>query len=323
MTTPGDSTGKATGPATIRAVPGTQSYTDLFPSVQLRYAATPSTNVRVALTRGIARANYSDLAPHVSGEVCAGCERKFSNLSAGNPDLRPQHAWNVDLLGEHFIGSSGVLTGGVFYKAISDFIYRRQFVYQGPATEFDGYFGTRPENGGNGHLLGTEVDYAQRFASLPGALSGLGVDLNWTHIDSRADLLADTASTSATLGAPVVRHAPLARQAKNIANTALTYDVGPVSMRAAWQYQGASIYAYGDGSASPSGDNWFFPHSQIDAALTLTLRSDVAVQVQALNLNDAVFGFFNGLPGSEFSNQREYYGRAVILGLRYGFGGTR
>ena len=78
MTTPGDSTGKATGPATIRSVPGTQSYTDLFPSVQLRYAATPSTNVRVALTRGIARANYTDLAPHVSGEVCSGCERKFS-----------------------------------------------------------------------------------------------------------------------------------------------------------------------------------------------------------------------------------------------------
>jgi hypothetical protein len=98
-------------------------------------------------------------------------------------------------------------------------------------------------------------------------------------------------------------------------------NAGPLSLRAAWQYQGASIYAYGDGSASPSGDNWFFPHSQIDAAATLTLRSDVAVQVQALNLNDAVFGFFNGLPGSEFSNQREYYGRSIILGVRYGFGG--
>ena len=187
---------------------------------------------------------------------------------------------------------------------------------------------------------------------LPGALSGLGVDFNWTHVDSRASLLADTATSAATIGHPVTRYAPLARQAKNIANAALTYDAGPVSMRAAWQYHGASIYAYGDGSATPSGDNWFFPHSQIDAALTVSLRHDLAVPgvavasatgsgdarfggasetyssvdpatvEQALNLNDAVFGFYNGVPGTEYSNQREYYGRSVILGVRYGFGGA-
>jgi hypothetical protein len=33
-----------------------------------------------------------------------------------------------------------------------------------------------------------------------------------------------------------------------------------------------------------------------------------------------VFGFFNGVPGTEYANQREYYGRTLILGVRYGFG---
>jgi TonB-dependent receptor len=319
-TTPADATGKATGPATVRSVPGSQNYTDLFPSVQLRYAVSEDANLRLAVTRGIARANYSDLAPHLSGDVCAACQGKFSNLSAGNPDLLPQHAVNVDLLGERFIDKTGVVSGGVFYKQISDFIYRRQFVYNGPATEFDGYYGTQPENGGNGHLLGTEMNYTQRLEFLPGVWSGIGFDVNWTHVDSRAQLLKDTASTAATLGQPTGRYAPLARQAKNITNAALTYDLGRLSARAAWQYQGASIYSYGDGSATPSGDNWFFPHSQIDAALTFNFRSDIAVQVQALNLNDAVFGFFNGVPGTEYSNQREYYGRTVVIGLRYGFG---
>jgi TonB-dependent receptor len=319
-TTPADASGKATGPATVRSVPGTQSYTDLFPSVQLRYAVDPESNLRFAVTRGIARANYSDLAPHLSGEVCSSCQTKFSNLSAGNPDLSPQHAWNVDLLGEHYLGTSGVLSGGVFYKRISDFIYRRQFVYSGPATEFSGYYGTRPDNGGDGTILGTEVTYSQKLEFLPGALSGLGFDVNWTHVDSKAQLLADTASSAVNLGRPVARSAPLARQAKHIANAALTYDREIISLRAAWQYQGASIYSYGDGSASPSGDNWVFPHSQFDAGMTLTLSSDVAIQVQALNLTDEVFGFYNGRPGQEFSNQREYYGRSLILGVRYGFG---
>jgi hypothetical protein len=60
--------------------------------------------------------------------------------------------------------------------------------------------------------------------------------------------------------------------------------------------------------------------------VTLGLTRDIAMQLQALNLNNAVFGFYNGIPGTEFSNQREYYGRSVIVGMKYGFGapaGTR
>jgi TonB-dependent receptor len=325
-TTPGDSTGKAIGPAAVRAVPGTKHYTDLFPSLQLRLAANDQTNIRLAFTRGIARANYSDIAPHLSGEVCPSCRLKFSNLSAGNPDLKPQHAWNVDLLAERYINRTGVLSGGVFFKRIDDFIYKRQFVYTGPATEFVGYLGTQPQNGGSGHVLGSEFDYTQRLDFLRGFWSGFGFDVNWTHIDSRAQLLADTAKSAATLGSPLVRHAPLARQPKHIANAAVTYDARYVSARAAWQYQGESIYSYGDGSATPSGDNWLFPHSQIDASVTVNMTRDVSLQIQGLNLNNAVFGFYNGIPGASFSNQREYYGRSVIMGIKYGFGavpGTR
>jgi TonB-dependent receptor len=326
-TTPADASGKATGPATLRRVPGSQNYTDLFPSVHLRYAMDGETNFRVAVTRGIARANYSDLAPHLSGEICSSCKTRFGNLSAGNPDLKPQHAWSVDVLGEHYLGANGVFTAGAFYKQISDFIYQRQFVYNGAATEFAGYYGTRPDNGGDGTLLGAEFDYSQRLSFLPGAWSGLGFDVNWTQVDSKAKILGDTASTAATLGKPVVvREAPLPRQSKSIGNIALTYDSRWWSARAAWQYQGASIYSYGDGSPTPSGDNWFFPHSQVDASITFNMSNDVSVQLQGLNLNNAVFGFYNGVPGTEYSNQREYYGRSVILGVKYGFGaavGTR
>lgn len=326
-TTPANASGQATGSATVARVTGTQNYTDLFPSVQFRYAVDDASNVRFAVTRGIARANYSDIAPHLSGEICASCQTKWSNLSAGNPDLKPQHAWNVDLLGEHFINSDGVVSAGVFYKKITDFIYKRQFVYNGPATQFDGYYGTEPANGGDASLLGAEFDYQQRLSFLPGAWSGLGFDVNWTQVDSKAKILADTATTSAGLGNPsVAREAPLPRQSKSIGNVALTYDSRVVSARAAWQYQGESIYSYGDGSASPNGDNWFFPHSQIDVSVTVNVMQDVSVQLQALNLNNAVFGFFNGVPGTEFSNQREYYGRSFIVGVRYVFGaaaGTR
>ena len=319
-TTPVDSAGNATGPTTVTTVPGTQTYTDLFPSLQLRYAVTPATNVRFAVTRAIARPNYGDIAPHLSGTLCATCQYQFGNLSAGNPNLKPQHAWNVDLLAEHYMGRTGVLSAGFFYKRITGFIYDREFVYAGPVAEFRGYYGIQPANGGTGHVTGAEFDYSQRLASLPGALAGLGFDVNWTHTESSAQLLSDTASTAAGLGHPVARTVKLPRQSPDIANVALTYDRGRWSARAAWQYQGANITSYGDGTSTANGDTYFYAHSQIDASVIITLLGDTQLQLQGLDLNNAVFGFFNGTPGTRYGIQREYYGRTFLVGLKYGFG---
>jgi len=92
-----------------------------------------------------------------------------------------------------------VLSGGIFYKQITDFIYKRQFVYHGPATEFDGYYATAPVNGGDAHLVGGEFDFSHRLNFLPGAASGLGFDVNWTQVYSKAAVTKDTATTAATL----------------------------------------------------------------------------------------------------------------------------
>jgi TonB-dependent receptor len=299
-----DTAGKVTS---ITSVPGSQTYTDLFPNVQLKYTMDEGTDVRLAVTRGIARPNYFDLAPHLSGTV-GGSKSNPSNLSSGNPNLKAQHAWNYDLMAEHYFPSVGVISAGVFYKSITDFIFSQRFVYNGPVTEFDGQAGTQPQNGGSGHILGFEGDYQQRLVFLPGRLAGLGIDVNMTHIDSRA--LVDPATG---------RQAPMARTSPNLANAALTYDFGPISARAAWAYQGANIVSYGDGTATAGGDTYFYAHSQIDASLIYSLTKQVQLQVQALNLNNAVFGFFSGTPSNDFSIQREYYERTIYLGMKYGF----
>ena len=290
----------------ITTVPGSQTYTDLFPSAQLKVTVAPQTQVRLAVTRGIARPNYADLAPHLTGTV-GGNKSNPGNLSSGNPDLQPQHAWNYDAMVEHFFQSVGVVSAGVFYKSINDLIINQTFVYNGPVTAFVGQAGTRPTNVGSGHLVGFEAEWTQRLTSLPGLFNGLGFDANYTHVDSRA--LVDPSSN---------RYAPLPRQAPNLGNFGLTYDRGPVSGRAAWSYQGANIVSYGDGTATANGDNYFYAHSQIDASLSYNFTSSVQLQLQALNLNNAVFGFFNGTPKHDYSIQREYYGRTFYLGAKYG-----
>jgi len=46
----------------------------------------------------------------------------------------------------------------------------------------------------------------------------------------------------------------------------------------------------------------------------------VQIQLQGLNLNNAVFGFFSGTPNHDYSIQREYYGRTIYLGAKYNVG---
>ncbi|HXJ30021.1 MAG TPA: TonB-dependent receptor [Gemmatimonadales bacterium] len=295
------------GATTVTTVPGTQDYTDVFPSAQLRYSAGENTNIRLAVTRAIARPNYSDLAPSLSGSIGAIYQHDYSNLSSGNPNLKPQHAWNVDLMFERFLPSVGVISGGVFYKRITDFIETRTFVYDGPYTPFQGYYGTEPQNGGNGHLLGFEVNWAEHLTFLPGVLAGFGFDANYTRVSSKVTI--DTTG----------RTAQLLRQAPDLANIALTYARGALSGEVAWTYNGANITAYGDGTPTAGGDNYFYAHSQIDASLIFSVTPAAQLQLQALNLNNAVFGFFNGTPDHAFNIQREYYGRTFYVGMKYGF----
>ena len=300
-----DTSGNVTS---IQTQPGSQSYTDLFPSAQVKYALSSRTDARLAVTRGIARPDYSSLAPSLQGTLGANPSDP-SALTVGNPDLRPQHAWNYDLLVEHFFPSVGVISGGVFYKQLTDFIFNQAFTYSGPVTAFIGQRGTRPENGGNGHITGVEAEWVQRLVFLPGAWAGLGFDANYAHVDSRA--LVDPSSG---------RYAPLQRTSPNLGNAALTYDYDAVSARLGWAYQGANITSYGDGTPTPSGDTYFYAHSQVDGSIIYNFSPRIQLQLQGLNLNDAVFGFFVGNPKHDYAIQREYYGRTIYLGAKYNLG---
>jgi TonB-dependent receptor len=323
-----DSTGANVSASSVTA---SNSYTDLFPSMQLRYLPDPNTNIRLAVTRGISRPNYSDVAPHLTGtRTIPGVVN--NSLSAGNPNLKPERAWSVDLLGEHFLPKAGVISGGVFYKNLSDFIYdQRFFNYQGAIVEFHGANGTQPKNGRDASIYGFEADWVQHMTFLPGAWAGIGVNLNWTHVESRTSYVTGDSVVLGPGGVPTgevlafVRHGLLPRTSPNIANAQLLYDWGPINARIAWVYQAAMLSATGgnpsgDGSSSAvSGDNYFYAHSQIDGSIQYAIQRQTTIYLYMLNLNNAVFGFFNGTLSHQYNVQREYYGPSFSLGVRQSF----
>jgi TonB-dependent receptor len=303
----------------LQHVEGRHTYNDLFPSAQLKYEIDENTNARLAFTRGIARPDYSALNPTLTGtpNFLFGTGQVNNSLQQGNLHLKAETAWNYDVLFEHYLPASGVISAGFFYKDLKDFIYQSRFFnYTGPVTAYLHANGTTFGNGPGGHIIGWEADWEQHLTFLPSVLSGLGLGANWTHVNSYARIPNGYDSA----GRLITKKVALPRTSPDIGNVSGLYNYGPVAARVAWVYQGPNLVAYGSGTSDPTiGDNYFYAHAQVDASLYISVSGATQIQLQGLNLNDAVFGFFNGTPSHQFDTQREFYGRTFYFGLRQSF----
>jgi TonB-dependent receptor len=283
---------------------GASKYTDVLPSISLKYELDRNTNLRAVYGQAIGRPNYGLLVPTLVLDV----NRNLFN--AGNPDLKPTKGQNYDLLFEHFLPSVGVVSVGAFYKDLKDPIYPgAESTIQGGI--YDGYHLVKPINGPKAYIYGFEVAWQQRLGFLPGVLSGLGVDANYTHLDSKATFDPSTGRTGT---------AQLQRTTPNAANFGLTYDRHGFSARVAATYNSATIYYYNysdgaDGGLNgPNGDTYLYPHTQLDAQVSYTFHNGLQVFVNGLNLNNEVFGFYNG--SENWMIQREFYDRTFSVGFR-------
>ena len=293
----------------IVPAPGEKTYVDVLPSVQFQYAFAANTKLRLSYGRGIARPNFSDLPPFATVDPTS----TPTSVTGGNPDLKPTHANNYDILVEHYLKTVGIIQAGWFYKSMTDPIYPN--VITNPTTgPFAGDRVTGPINGPSAHITGVEMAWEQHLKFLPGALNGMGVAANYSYTTSQASFPKGFGRTG---------HAALLRQAPNNWNFDATYDKGPISARMGLTHNDANIWAYQFqdnaplGIKGPKGDQYLYPHTQVDAQLSYRIPRAHGTQavVSLLNLNNEVFGFYFG--SEKFPIQREYYSRTVSLGLRW------
>src|SRR5258708_2247037 len=135
-------------PGTLVPVPGSQDYIDALPSVQFQYRFGQDTILRLAYGMGIARPNFSDLPPHTSFDPNITPPRPA--VSAGNPGLKPTHAQNFDILLERYLKPVGVISGGFFYKYLTDPIFNANSLLT--SGQFAGSPQHQPVDGPNTHI---------------------------------------------------------------------------------------------------------------------------------------------------------------------------
>jgi TonB-dependent receptor len=279
--------------ASTQPVTGGDTNGFVLPGFHLRYAFDDSTNLRVAATRTLARPNYYDLVPYQL------VFQEDAEMTRGNSSLKPTTSSNVDLLLERYFQSVGVVSGGVFYKRLDDYIFPFRFQERAFGDLFEV---TQPRNGDSASLWGAELAFQNRLRFLPGPLDGFGVYANYTWTDSSAQF-PDRAGSSTLPG-----------QSAHLGNVALWYEKRGFSGRSSWNFHGKYVDAVG---AAAARDVYYDNHVQWDLNFSQQIVRQARVFVDVLNLTNAPLRYYEGITTRPI--QEEYYRWWATFGVKVDF----
>lgn len=277
------------------------SYTNVLPGVHLKYDATDKTVLRFAWTNTLARPNYVDLVPTV--DVVYGDEEIF----LGNPDLNPTTSMNFDVMAEHYFKSVGILSGGVFYKDINDFVYVSQSEATddsfGPGTT--GFEVYQPLNGDDASVLGFEFAFQRQLDFLPSFAKNFSIYVNYTHLTSDAKgIKNEDGDDRSDLDLP--------NTAPNMFNGSLAYSDSKFSARLSANYSDSYIDEIG---GNPFEDRYYDEQFFLDFNASFKINSSLSIYADLNNITDQPLRYFQGV--KERTMQVEYYGRRLTFGLKY------
>lgn len=273
----------------LAGVPYKSEYTEVLPSLNLRAHLSDNLQLRLAASRAMVRPDFNQLQPFTELQINFEADGYTLDATApftgtaGNPTLRPIMADQFDISLEWYFAPQGALTAVLFYKEISDYIYsgvsQQSFTNGGVTYTFDV---TQQMNGEEGTVQGFEIGYQQFFDFLPGPLSGLGLQANYTHIDSdggrntAVNIFDPNQTGGANLSLPLEGMSPTSY------NIALLYERYGISARLAWNWR--EQYLLTTSAANINAPVWSEDYGQLDGSIFYDLTDNVKIGLQGTNL---------------------------------------
>ncbi len=278
---------------TVSPVEANRSYTNVLPGLHLRYDAADDWVLRASANKTVSRPSFGDISPRRA--LNAGDEE----LRLGNPQLDPYESKNIDLSVEKYIGTTGIVSLGLFHKSIDGYIV--ETVSQNDPA-YDGLDVTRPINGRKATVRGAEFNWQQQLAFLPGALDGLLVGASGTWLDTKFDAgIADREGEEFMLP----------RASKHVYSAHIGYEKYGLSTRLAAVYRSEYLDTVGAGRAF---DIYVAPNTQLDFSLDYKFTPRISMYFEAQNLLDKPLELYQGTRSRTL--QMEEYGRTYAVGLK-------
>lgn len=282
------------GADTLRAK---RTYQFWLPQFHIKYSPDETTNYRAAVTWTYSRPNFEDILPYRQSELDS------REITKGNPDLNFARSINVDLLAERYLARGGLVSAGVFYKNIQDFIfYFEQRLFVENISRPGWFFVTTAQNGLRADVLGAEVSFNRQFFNLPGLWKYLGVYFNYTYTwsearigsrDNREEIIA------------------LPGQSPHAVNMSLYYESPKFYMRVSSVFNDTFLDELGIRS---SWDVYYDRNLNVDLNISYRFTPEFQIYFNAVNLTNSPLRYFLG--ERDRVKQQEYYSQWMRLGVR-------
>jgi TonB-dependent receptor len=272
------------------------NYYNILPSLHLTRRLGDRANLRLALTSGLARPEYTRLLPWQAlfdGEILVG-----------NPDLVTTKSYGVDLMLEAFPGTLGLFSAGLFAKRLYDPITiettRRNLGETGINV-------IKPINGDKGRVLGGELALMRKLSQQRDSwLGNTGIYANYTYSFTESDY-----------GNARPQDGPLLGNARHTTNAGLFYDRSPRSVTLSGNYRSAMLREVAE---DPREDKWFDTEFHLDFSASQRLTPHLTVALKLNNLtNQSEREILGHQTASPRLHERESYGRSGTLGFDYIF----
>lgn len=278
--------GPAGGPYTPLNIGHTD--TDLLPSLNLRYELVDGLILRGAASQTITRQDFNQLSPSLT------LNPVLLIGSAGNPALKPVRADNVDVAVERYFDETTSVHATGFWKRVNGFVT----TVINPET-YGGltYMVSRPQNINTASIKGLELGYQQFYDFLPAWLRGLGMQANYTYVDS--------GSTGIIAGQTL----PLQNLSKSSYNLVGMYERGSVSARIAYNWRSRFLSGVANLGALGMQPIYVRGYGWLDASLTYKLSRELSLAIEGTNLLGTVRSSYYGMetrPQSMWKNDRQF-----------------
>jgi TonB-dependent receptor len=272
---------------TPQALGGTHEYTSTIPSLNLRYRLNSELQFRFAASKGIVRPELSWLSAYTT--LSAGQNTGDFTLNptgqGGTPNLKPIEANQYDLTAEWYFAPTSSLTLAIFQKDLSNYIYAQStpesYTNNGATMTFNV---NRYVNGSEkGKVTGFELAYSQFYDFLPAPFDGIGIQANYTRIDSSggrnpvAAISDGNQITNANLNV-----LPLEGMSPESYNFALMYEKYGVSARLAYNWR--SDYLLTTSAANVNRPMWAVAYGQWDGSAFYTINKNYKIGFQVTNV---------------------------------------
>jgi len=270
-------------------------YHDWLPSLNFRWSLRDDLVLRASASETLTRPTLTNL--RVSENISSANPPNPGTYRSGNVGLKPYISRNVDLGLEWYINDTSYLALAGFYKNVDNFIAQIT-----TPIEIMGYpfMSTIPVNADSAIIKGAELSFQYTFDRLPAPFDGLGMQINYTWVDSQQTF--DPAIATGQFAVVGL---------SDSGNLVLFYEKDRFGIRAAWNWRDEYLEAVRGQQGEPTTVT---SYDQLDLSTNFKLNDHISIFADATNLTGEKESAY-----SRYRNrmQRMFYnGRTITFGIR-------